>query len=233
MKSGSNLPASVEERLSGWVRIQEGRAKAPPVSRSGPVITLSRAYGCEAFAVAQRLQELFADEGAWGLFDKALLEMVAQDEGIPMALLNGLGDATRALEAYGFHPRGGITHDEAFAKVADAVVKVARLGNAIIVGRGGAVLCHGMPNAFHFRLQAGHAWRVDSLVRRTGVTRAEAEHLVKTESRLGEGFIQERLGADLTDPRHYDAVFNNERHTAHQVAAAIHAYVRSAWRVVG
>lgn len=231
MTSGTNLPASVQERLSGWVAIQERRGQAPVKARPGPVITLSRSYGCEAFALAQRLQELFTEGGGepWSIFDKALLDKVAQDEGIAKNLLDGLGDATRSLEAFGFHPRGGVTHDELFDKVAGTILKVARQGNAIIVGRGGAVLCRNLENAFHFRLDASHAWRVDSLMRRTGGTRAKAEHLIRDESRLREQFIKERLGADIADPAHYDAVFNNERHTAHQVAAAIHAYVRSAW----
>jgi len=232
MTSGTNLPASVQERLSGWVAIQERRGQAPVKARPGPVITLSRAYGCEAFAVAQRVQELFT-EGAgepWSIWDKALLDKVAQDEGIAKSLLDDLGDATRSLEAFGFRPRGGVTHDELFDKVAETVLKVARQGNAIIVGRGGAVLCRSLENAFHFRLDASHAWRVDSLVRRMGGTRAKAEHLIRDESRLREQFIKERLGADIADPVHYDAVFNNERHTARQVAAAIHAYVLSAWK---
>ncbi|BDU71722.1 cytidylate kinase-like family protein [Mesoterricola silvestris] len=230
MKPGSNLPSSVEERMSGWVAIQERRMRAPLPVRCGPVITLSRSYGCEAFAVAQRLQELFAEGGGepWSVFDKALLDKVAQDEGIALALLDDLGDATRSLEAFGFHPRGGITHDELFDKVAAAVLAIARQGNAIIVGRGGAILCRGLDNAFHFRLDASHGWRVESLVRRTGISRAEAEHLMKQESRQREQFIAERLGANVADPAYYDAVFNNERHTARQVAAAIHAYVLSA-----
>lgn len=230
MTSGTNLPASVEERLSGWVAIQERRGQAPVKARPGPAITLSRSYGCEALAVAQRLQELFSEGSGepWSLFDKALLDKVALDEGISKNLLEGLGDATRNLEAFGFHPRGGVTQDEMFDKVAGTLVGIARQGNAIIVGRGGAVLCRGLDNAFHFRLDAGLPWRVASLARRLGIPREEAEHFMKIETRRRDQFVKERLGADLADPAHYDAVFNNEHHTARQVAAAIHAYVRSA-----
>lgn len=231
MKGSLSLPPSVQERLSGWVQIQERRLKAPAVFRPGPTITLSRAFGCEGFPLALRLQDLlFTSTGeAWSLFDKALIEKVAQDEGISLRLLTDLGDPTRGLEAFGFHPVGRVTHDEAFAKVAGTLVKIAAQGHAIIVGRGGAILCRDLENAFHFRLEAGDAWRVASVMRRNGVSHAEAEKLVKTQTGLRDRLIQERLGADVADRRFYDAVFNNERHSVDQIAAAIQAFVVSAW----
>ena len=231
MKSPLSLPASVEERLSGWARIQERHLLAPAPAKSGPTITLSRAYGCEGFPLALRLQELLdVGGGPWQIFDKALLEKVSQDEGISLRLLNDLGDATRSLEAYGFRPRGAVTHDQAFAKVAETLLKVAHQGHAIIVGRGGAILCRDLANAFHFRLEASEAWRMASLMRRSGASREEAEKLVTTEQKGRNHFLKERLDADVSDPGHYDAVFNNEHHGVEQIAAAIVAYVRSSAR---
>jgi len=228
MRPNVNLPASVEERLAGWARIQEGRRAAPTPVAPGPTITLSRQFGCEGFPLAQRLQERLsaATGAAWSIFDKALLEKVAQDEGIALRILDGLGDATRSLEAYGFLPRGAITHDAAFTKVAGTLVKVAQQGHAIIVGRGGAVLCQRLANAFHFRLEAPEAWRVASLERRLGVTREEAERRVRVEQKARDQFLTECLGADVSDRSYYDAIFNNDRHSVDQIAAAIQAYLK-------
>ena len=231
MKPGPSLPPSVQERLSGWVQIQERRAQNPGLQRPGPAITLSRQFGCEGFPAALRLQErLSGSTGTpWSLFDKALIEKVALDEGIPMPLLNEPEGPGRGLEAFGFHPRGAVTGDEAFAKVAETLVKVALQGHAIIVGRGGAVLCRGLDNAFHFRLEADLAWRVESYRRRMGCSLGEAEAMVKSQSRLRDRFIHDRLGADVADPGLYDAVFNNGRHSVEEIAAAMEAYVLSAW----
>jgi len=232
MKTTLTLPATVEERLSGWVQIQERRRQAPAEVRTRLTITLSRQYGCEGFPLALCLQEGLATATgeAWSLFDKALLEKVAQDEGISLRLLNELGDATRSLEAFGFHPRGAVTHDEAFAKVAHTLLKLARQGNAIIVGQGGAVLCGDLDNAFHFRLEASEAWRVASVRRRAGVTEEEALKRVRTEQKGRDQFLRECLGADGSDRRYYDAIFNNERHSVEAIAAAILAYVKTGSR---
>ena len=225
-----SLPSSVHERLSGGVRIQErrsGKARKP-----GPTITLSRQFGCAGFPLALRLGELLIAPGGeeWHIFDKTLLEKVAQDEGIPMRLLDHLGEANRALESFGFHPGGAVTNDEAFAKVADALVKIARQGHAIIVGRGGAVLCHDLANCFHFRLEAEFPWRVAAMMERMAIDMEEAEKVVKTRTKARDHFIRDCLGADITDRRLYDAVFNNERHSVEEVAAGIVAYVRSGWK---
>jgi hypothetical protein len=227
-----NLPPSVQERLTGWVRIQERRAKGPARTQGGPTITLSRQFGCEAFPVSLRLQALLNGPGGeeWQILDKSLLEQVAADEGIPMRLLSHLEDASRILEGFGFHPAGEFTHDEAFGKVADALVRVARQGHAIIVGQGGALLCRDLANCFHFRLEAQESWRVATLARHSGISQAEAEHRLRAESRRRERFIQDNLGTSPADLRLYDAVFNNERHSVEQIAAAIAAYVRSAWK---
>lgn len=91
-------------------------------------------------------------------------------------------------------------------------------------------MCRKLENCFHFRLEAGLDWRVASLVRRLGITRKEALEREHAQSRLRSHFIQEYLGTDMAHAVFYDAVFNNERHSVEEIAAAILAYVRSGWR---
>ena len=227
MKPNLSLPASVEERLSGWARIQEARLKAPVPSRPAPSITLSRQFGCEGFPLALALQQrLEAATGEpWTIYDKALVERVALDEGLAQSVLAGLGDETRFLEALGFHPRGPLTTDEAFQRIAGLMLKVAHQGRAILVGRGGAILCAALPNTYHFRLVAAQDWRVASLARRAGLPQAEAARMVKTQGRLRAQFIRDALGADVEEIRHYDAIFNNEHHTVATYARAITGYL--------
>lgn len=221
------LPSPIEERISGWIRIQEALQRRPGVRAPGPSITVSRQFGCEGMPLCLRLQEqLEARTGTpWTLFDRALIDRVAADAHLARRVLADLGDETRILEALGFHPRGALTTDEAFRRLAGFILKVVRAGNAIVMGRGGAILCGQLPNAYHFRLVAGFDWRVACLARRSGLPPAEAARQVKSQGRLRAGFIREALGADVEDVRHYDALFNNERHSVNEMAAAILGYV--------
>jgi hypothetical protein len=214
------------------MRIQERQSGAPAKARRRPAITLSRQCGCEGFPLALRLQELLepATGEPWHIFDKDLIERLAREENIPRRLLQSLEDPARYLEAFGFHPRGAVTSDEAFARLAVSILHLAREGNAIIVGRGGAILCHKLDNCFHFRLEASLDWRVGSMVRRLGVTSREAEAQERTASRQRDRFIREALGPEVADRVFYDAVFNNERHSVEEIAAAILAYVQRGWQ---
>lgn len=229
MTANLSLPTSVEERISGWVRIQGAlQAKLAERSRRHPTLTISREFGCEGFPLSLRLQQLFqqATGEPWSILDRALLEWVAQDREVPLQLLEHLENPIRYLESFGFHPRGAITATDAFAKLAACLFHFARAGNAIIIGRGGAILCQGLDNCFHFRLQASEAWRIDCLVRRLGISPREAEAMAKHEGRQRDHFVRTSLGADVADPVYYDAVFNNGRHGVEPIAAAILDYVR-------
>ena len=229
-KPSSSLTPSIEHRLAAWEQIQY-RLSRQGAPRIRPTITLSRQFGCEGFPLAERLKALFEEASgeAWNIYDKSLVEKVAQAEDLPLALLRNLGDMSHALEALGLHPSTHVGHDAAFEKVAQAIGQIAVVGNALIVGRGGAILCRDLSNCFHFRLEAGFDWRVASIMKRLDLGREEAEASVKTNSKLREKFISQCLGEDITELKHYHAVFNNERQSVNEMAAAILAYVRCGW----
>ncbi len=229
----SSLAPDIEMRLAGWMKIQERHRD--PVVKVRPTITLSRQFGCEAFPLAERLKDLMehASGEPWNIFDKSLIELVAKEESIPLRLLKNLGDMSRAIESFGLHSAERITHDMAFDKVAQYLVQIGKVGNAILVGQGGAVLCHDLANSYHFRLVAGFDWRVASYMKRTGLSLAEAMDHVKENTRLREKFVSHCLGEDITDPHLFDAIFNNERHSVEEMARAILTYVRTGWQEKG
>ncbi len=226
----SELIPSIEQRLTGWVAIHE--RQQVPEAPARPTITLSREFGCEGFALATRLKELLDDAFGepWTVFDQLLIEKVAEDEDIAVRILRHLGDVPRAIEALGLHPKGvSKSQDVLFQKVVRCLVPIARGGNAIIVGRGGAVLCQDLPNCFHFRLVASFEWRVRSYARRMEMPLDEAARVVKELAEMRARFLRENLGADISNPKYYDAIYSNERHSADDMARAILNYVRGAW----
>lgn len=230
----SSLSPSIEHRLAGWEQIQYRLAHAPE-PKIRPTITLSRQFGCEGFPLAENLKGRFEEATGepWNIYDKSLIEKVAQDEDISLHLLKNLGDMTHALEALGLHPSTHVSHDAAFAKVAKAIVQIAVVGNAVIVGRGSSILCRDLKNCFHFRIEAEIEWRISSIMKRLELTRAEAEEMVKTNTKLREKFIQECLNQDITELKHYNAIFNNERYSVQETGASIFAYVREGWAEKG
>jgi cytidylate kinase len=226
----SSLSPKTERSLSVWQDIQY-RSSLQKTPLAYPTITLTRAFGCEAFPLALRLQETLeaGSKTPWTIFDRTLIEKVSQDEGISLFLLRELGNPTSDLDALGLNSSHHLTHREAFEKVAQHMRTIAAEGNAILIDRGAAVICQGMKNCYHFRLDAGLAWRIASIVNRLGISEAEASALIRNNGRHREKFFSACLGADINDLQFYDAVFNNEHHSVDQMAVAIAGYLKQDW----
>jgi hypothetical protein len=225
-KPYAHLVPSVERRLSAWISISETHAASGPRGPR-PTITISRRFGCEAFPLCEQLKDLLDKRTgeSWLIYDKALIERVSQDEHLSLAVLEDLGGPSRAIDRIGFFVPGYQSQSEVFRHIPKYVTKIAELGNAIIVGRGSAVITHGLPNCYHFRLDAPVEFRVASIARRMEITEAEARKLVHDGDKTREQFIDECLHATVADPSWYDAVFNNARHSVAEIARSIAAYV--------
>lgn len=217
-KTFDSLIPSIEMRERAWIQARErlSHAHHPPIL---PSITISREYGCEGYPLAQQLKGLLeeASDKTWTIFDKALVDKVAHDEQLSRELLRHLGDESHAQDVLRTH-FGYLTHDDAYAQVVKHLVPIAAGGCAIIVGRGGAIACQDLKNCFHFRLVGSFAFRSRTLARRLELPLAEAEELVRTQSKLREKFISQCLHEDITSTRWYDAVFNNGRQSVETIA---------------
>lgn len=221
-----SLIPSIAQRESAWFLLKERLARSPR-NAARPTITISREYGCEGYPLAEALKLRLesATSEPWIIYDKALVEKVATDEKLSVQLLSNLGDESQAMDVLKTH-FGYLTHNEAYASLVKHLVLIASAGNAIIVGRGGAVACQDLKNCFHFRLEGSFAFRVSVLARRLEIPMGEAEAIARTQSTLREKFISECLHEDITSSRWYDAVFNNERQTIDAIARAAFELIR-------
>jgi hypothetical protein len=229
-KSNEPLPPRVERRLAAWISVKDGPTgiKTPPI---GPSITISRKYGCDAFPLAQRLKERLdaACEEPWIIYDKALLEQVSQAEHLSLPFLEDLGLSRFADDSLGFIFPGHVTHDEAFRRLAWHLVLAADAGNAIIIGRGGAVLTRHLKNCYHFRLEASEKFCVASTAQRLKISEKEAAEMLREYHQKRDAFIETNLRTSLRDVAHYHAVFNRDRSGLDEIAAAIVSFVESGW----
>ena len=217
------LIPSVERRLSAWVNLQERLAHQPRLRASRLTITLSRQFGCEGYPLAERLQaKMEARTGEpWTIFDKALIERVSGETELSERLLGKIGDESHALDVLASLMPGWHTHNEAYDKLVHYIIRIAREGNAIIVGRGGAVVTQDLPNCVHFRLEAPHEFRVASIVSRLAVSEAEAEAMVTEQQERRDRFIERFLHCSMADTRYYHAVYNTAKSPLDLIAASI------------
>ena len=230
-KSYGHLIPSVERRLSTWVGITEQRAaSAPPGSR--PTITISRRFGCEGYPLCEQLKTRLEEHTGetWNIYDKALLELVSQDENLSMKVLSDLGNPSSSADSIGFLVPGYLRQSEVFKHIPKYILRIAQAGNAIIVGRGGAIITQKLDNCYHFRLEADLDFRVAMIAARMEISEKEARRLVKENEKTREKFLEAFLHRSPTDAAVYDAIYNNARQGVVEIAHSIVAYVTEAWK---
>ncbi|MBA4392626.1 MAG: hypothetical protein C0407_03640 [Desulfobacca sp.] len=220
--STEKLIPNVDRRLSAWIMIQE-RLKEEPRREQKPTITISRQFGSEGFPLAEILKDVLEQKtgNSWTIFDKALIQRVSRETALSEHLLTHLGDASKAFDTLATIIPGMQTHTEAFQVLARYFIRIALDGNAIIVGRGGAILTQHIPHCFHFRIEATLEDRIHSIERRLAVPFDEAKKLIIENQKVSDQFIENFLNCSMADRRYYHAVFNTSKSKLSNIAHSI------------
>ncbi len=220
--STEKLIPNIDRRMSTWIKIQE-QLKKKPLLEQRPTITISRQFGAEAYPLAEILQDLLQKKtgDSWTIFDKALIERVSRETALSEYFLTNIGDASKAFDALLTMLPGMRTHRDAYQILAHYIIRIALDGNAIIVGRGGAVLTQHLAHCFHFRLEAPLEYRIHSIQERLGITYNEAKSLEIENQKMRERFIEGLLSSSIADTRFYHAVFNSSKSNSLGIARSI------------
>jgi len=217
------LAPSVEQRMSAWFRIQDQLSKKQSTGQK-PTVTISRQYGGEAYPLAETLKELLERKTGdlWTVFDKTLIERVSYETSLSKRFLSSLGDASKPIDdILGTLMPRWTTHNEAYRLLARQIIALAIQGNAIIVGRGGAVLAQRFSNCFHFRLVAPLEYRIRSIQERLNIPFEEAKTLVIENQKARDKFIEGFLNCSIADPGYYHCVFDSSKSKIPSIARSI------------
>jgi cytidylate kinase len=150
-------------------------------------------------------------------------EVEAEDEqpgSLLARLLVALGSATSEPlippEATAWTPpNAGAEFDtrKAVLQITQHVIEeAARVGNVVIVGRGGAYILSSFPGAMHVFLRAAEAIRVKTIMARFNITsEEEARRRLKQTDENWTSYIKQVYGHDRNHPAHYDLVLDTGR----------------------
>ena len=101
--------------------------------------------------------------------------------------------------------------------LAEVVLTIARLGDAIIIGRGTNWL---LPDALNVRIIAPMKQRVERVALREGISESEAERLCRRSDRERAEFVRALFDKAIDDLTGYDLVINTQ-HLDPAAAAAV------------
>ena len=180
-----------------------------------PFITISRQAGAGAETVARLLAEKLNAQGPkdaqpWIVFDKNLITKVLDDQNMPQEIARHVQEdkdtTLKALvgELLGLHPSMWTI----FHHTSDTILKLARIGRCIIVGRGGNIITAKLKGGLHVRLVAPESVRLAHLKSHFKMEDKAAEKYLHDEDAGRRRYLKSNFEKDIDDPLLYDAVLN-------------------------
>jgi cytidylate kinase len=208
--------------------------------RSGPrpTVTISRETGAGGVPVAEKLAEYLqacapGRYARWTVFDKNLVEKVLEDHNLPRRLAQFMPEdkvstvADMMEELLGLHPPSWtLIH-----QTTETILRLAQLGNVILVGRGAHIITSRLDNVFHVRLIGSLEPRIKLVEEYYHLSHAAAVAFVRQKDRGRKRYLRKHFHQDLEDPRLYHLILNTDRFSFDEVAriigdAVLHRFYR-------
>jgi cytidylate kinase len=180
------------------------------------LVTIEREYGCGGGAIAHQL----ADHLGWKLWDHLLTEEIARVAGVDPAAVMRCDERMdsrlhRLAKSFwrGSYERSSplgsqiFDTDRMMAMMQEIVDKIARAGNAILVGRGTPFFLRENPDTFHVFLYAPRAEKIRRVIA-DGHPEEDAEELVDSVDRERIAYIKHYFNADWPTRSLYHMMLN-------------------------
>lgn len=204
------------------------RAILPPENKlRWRVVTISRQAGTGGHLIAEKLAELLHDlspEGSssWMVFDRNLVEKVLQDHHLPSRLARFMPeDRISQLEdtldeLFGLHPASW----KLVEKTGETILRLAELGNVILIGRAAPIITSRLNYAFHVRLVGSLDARTKFVETDRQLDSKAARVLVLHEDEGRRRYVKKYFHKDVDDPLLYHLIINTPL-VGHAVAAKL------------
>jgi cytidylate kinase len=205
--------------------------ETPIKKESGPVITLSREYGCYASHIASSLNEKLTE--ASQLDDKTVKWKVISNEILQEAAKDLETDPSKISHLFGANEKKFLSDllesfstkkyvsDTAIKRAITGIVRsYAEEGHVIIVGRAGCVITKDIAKSIHIRLNAPLDWRIRRIQERFSISESAAKKQVAEFDEKRKTFMSFFRG-DKPDTELFDATFNRAKMTEDEIVASI------------
>lgn len=213
----------MEERL-------QQKGYLPVIQRHGPVVTISREYGCQANIIAGEVlkkirQKVSKKESQWWrIVNKEVVQLAAKELEIPTDKIEYVFKAEEKklfdeiLEAFSTrYYKNDTTIRKTIMRVIRSIIDD---GYVIMVGRGGVAFAREKDNAINIQLQAPREHRIKIISDKYKLNPLEAGALIDNTDKERRILIEHFFGKK-TDPSIYDLIINTSTLSVEQVAGLI------------
>jgi hypothetical protein len=194
-----------------------GKARSAQEGVQRRAVTISRQSGAGGHSVAEKLAA-YLDKHApnascrWTVFDRNLVERVLEDHHLPKRLAQFMPEdriseiADTMDELFGLHPPSWTL----VRNTADTILRLAQLGNVILIGRGANIITRKLDYVFHVRLVGSFESRVANIQRLEGLSLKAASRFVRREDRGRQRYVKKYFLKNIDDPLLYHLAINTD-----------------------
>ncbi len=193
----------------------------------GPVITISREYGCPAKRIGKYLSEVLTEKlkhhgstKEWKWLSKEIIEESARELKLTPSLVKNLSEyKNRSMFdnlALFFSDRYYPSDAKINNTIAKFIHTAATEGNVIIVGRAAEAITKNFKRSLHIKLVAPLDWRAEIISNTFGKTLSEAKkEAIEMDRRRAQ--FRHYFEKDVPDEEFYDAWFNCKEMTDDEI----------------
>ncbi len=187
-------------------------------------VAVSRQTGSGAIHIAEKLAEYLqaetpADERPWTVFDKELITKVLEDHHLPARLAKFLPEDRVSYindivdEILGLHPPSWVIVRQS----TETILRLAELGNVILVGRGANAITSRLPHVLRVRLVGSLEQRIARVQAMEHLEYAEALALIHRRDRGRARYVKTYFHRDIADTLLYDMTINTDHLAVEEV----------------
>jgi cytidylate kinase len=200
-------------------------------TKFGPVVTISREYGCPAKRLAGMLSSALNrvelenySKNRWSWIGKEILDESAKELNLKPNMVREVAnkDMSSVVDdivlslSHKYYPG-----DNKIKKTIGAVIRdFAEQGHVIIVGRGGVAITRDIRNSLHIKIQAPLEWRVNDVSKKQMISLAEArrkiEHVDAQRHLILDFFEKKKVDNSI-----FDVIYNYMTLTEEDIIASI------------
>ncbi|MGO8763708.1 MAG: AAA family ATPase [Limisphaerales bacterium] len=178
-------------------------------------VTISRQAGCGALVVAEKLANLLQKAAPknsipWTVFDRNLMDKVLEEHELPKYLSKFMReDRVSKTEDFITDLLGSQPPQwKMVRETSETMLKLADLGNVILIGRGGNVITSPLPDVLHVRLVCPLEKRMEHAHEAYNMTKTAARAFCLKEDRGRARYLKKYFHADINNPTGYHLVIN-------------------------
>jgi len=202
-------------------------AKASP----GPVVTISREYGCPAKSLAtmivskvNQIELESYSKHKWKWIGKEVMEESARELHLNPQIVRDImqSDEQNVIDeivlslSHKYYPG----NHKIIKTIKQFIYSIASNGHVIIVGRGGVAITTDILNTLHIKIIAPMDWRINTVSKKQEISLKEAEKKIKNIDRKRSNMIDHFFGSKM-DNSIFDVVFNYMRLDKNTIIDAI------------